>query len=537
MLQQNNQTDAKQFFARFLIFMALSMGIVHFFFPKQQQVVMDKMAEIIAPKEAVKPLLRKITELKTDNMTIELNTNGIRLDGAVLNKYKETTAKDSGDVKVLTKDQFAEIGWVSDDKNMTVPSDQSSWSSIKTSENEIVLLWKNNKGVEFVRTYSMDENYLLTVKEVVTNKTAKELTMYPYVKMVKKFEKDEKADQYEKITHYLDESLDSIKYNDLKDEKFEYTSRSGWFGLSDQYWQTLVMVPSEDNTIRYNGVVEGGKLAIAQTDMIGEKKVIPTNGKIEYTTHLYVGAKESDVVQAYMKKYGFERLDLSINYGTFHIIAAPLAHALNGLTKWTGNMGIAIIILTLVIRLLLYPLSKKSFRSMMAMKKLQPEMKRIQNLYKTDKMRQNQELMKLYQKHKVSPMSGCLPMVLQIPILFGLYKALLISIDLRHASFLYLSDLSVADPTSIFNLFGLLPFSMPAWMPVIGLLPVLMAVTMWVQQHIQGTEQNAATPVLKYLPLIFLIMFAGLPSGLVLYWTVSNALSVAQMWLIKKQVG
>ncbi|MDR2685567.1 MAG: membrane protein insertase YidC [Rickettsiales bacterium] len=295
---------------------------------------------------------------------------------------------------------------------------------------------------------------------------------------------------------------------------------SAFVGFEDQYWE-VVVAPSAPGVAR---IKEVGK----------DKFQADITGSADYK--IYAGAKKQDTLNAAAAE--ISGINRTMDYGWFSFLSRPFLWLLTELHKLFGNYGLAIIFLTLILRVLMIPLTKKSYKSMAAMQKMQPEMQRIQKLYADDKARLQKEMMALYAKSKANPMSGCLPMLLQIPIFFALYKALIIAVDMRNSDFLWIPDLASADPTSIFNLFGLLPFSPPTWLPVIGILPVLMGLSMWVQQKLSATASaSSAVPgmqIMKWLPWIFVIMFAGLPAGLVLYWTISNLFGLAQQQYISR---
>ena len=333
-------------------------------------------------------------------------------------------------------------------------------------------------------------------------------------------------------------------YKDLKDDEpvKETTTQAGWFGFTSQYWLTALIFgdqkEQEEATIRFSHV-EKNETDFFQADyLLAEKEIAPYQ-QVMVSNRIFVGAKENYLLDYYGKEYSIPEFDLAIDFGWFYFLTKPFERILVWLYHGVGNFGIAIIIFTIVLRLFLYPLANKSFKSMSQMKKLQPEIKKLQERYGSDRMRLQQEMAGLYQKHKINPLAGCLPVLIQIPIFFSLYKVLLISIEMRQAPFFgWLKDLSAPDPTSIFNLFGLLPYEVWDWLPHLGLLPILMGVSMWIQQKLNPAPTEAIqAKVMMLLPFIFTFLLGSFPAGLVLYWTVNNMLSMIQQRIIMRKMG
>jgi YidC/Oxa1 family membrane protein insertase len=340
---------------------------------------------------------------------------------------------------------------------------------------------------------------------------------------------------------YLGHSLEEHTYRDLMKKGVELASEDGWLGFGSDYFMT-VMIPAPDGrafTARALDLPRRDTSSPAhqfQADYVGDGVFVPAGGEAEITSRIYIGAKESDAIAKYERELGIPKFDLVIDYGSFYVLAKPFTQMLKFLHRFTGNFGWAIVIFTILIRLLLFPIAQKSFKSMEKMKKLQPEMKRIQAMYANDKGRMNMEMAMLYKSRGVNPLSGCLPILLQLPVFIALYKALVISIEMRHAPFaLWVRDLSAPDPTSVFNLFGALPYTPWSWLPALGLLPIIMGITMYAQQAMQPATgmDPAQAKVMKFLPLIFTLLLAGFPSGLVLYWTVSNVFSIIQQRYVR----
>ncbi|MDE6224057.1 MAG: membrane protein insertase YidC, partial [Alphaproteobacteria bacterium] len=340
--------------------------------------------------------------------------------------------------------------------------------------------------------------------------------------------------------------LEEHTYNKISKEKTaEFSSKNGWLGFGSDYFMTI-LIPNQNNSFTAR-VLELQESEIPtpqsktnykqfQADYVRDIITIEHDKSEEITSQIYIGAKVSSIISKYEEKFSIPKFDLVIDYGYFYILSKPFTIILKWLDKLTGNFGLAIILFTIMIRAILFPIAQKSFKSMEKMKKMQPEMKRIQTLYANNKQQMNIELAMLYKKSGVNPLSGCLPLLLQIPVFLALYKSLVISIEMRQAPFFgWIQDLSAPDPTTIFNLFGLLPFEPWVWLPHIGILPAIMGITMYFQQALQPAMSADPTQakIMKFLPLIFTVMFAGLPSGLILYWTVYNILSIIQQKYIR----
>lgn len=442
---------------------------------------------------------------------ISFDVRGLRVANIAMSDY---AAKSDGAerVKLLGDNgDFAEIGLNA--TGTTAPDARTVWK-----DNEGKMTWRNSDGVIFTRAISVD-GYLITVTDTVENKTKNDLTFAPYARIVR----GAHANSAGVATGAVTNTNSRVRYVDwakMTKQSYAYSTTNGFIGFADQYWETLANVKAPDQTMRAKSV--GEKYIVDTTS--GPITVAP-NATGVFTTTVFAGPRDQRVLDAAATT--IPGIDGTIDYGWFWFFARPMLWALNILNSLVMNYGVAIILLTILLRLLMWPLTRKSYASSIAMQKMQPEIQRIQKLYGNDKMRMQMEMMNLYRTHKTSPMSGCLPMLIQIPIFFALYKALLVSINMRNAHFLWISDLAAMDPYFI--------------------LPILMGATMWLQQRIQSGNQKidknsndaaAATGrVMKWLPIIFAVMFAWMPAGLVLYWTVSNIFGVFQTYIIKRQLN
>ncbi len=474
------------------------------------------------PKTDVVPSDADIAIVATENIDlpsreisgddIKANVSGLRISNIELINYAATSKKDNDKhVMLLGGDEdFAEVGLTA--TGTIAPDTKTLWREIDNK-----MTWKNSDGVIFTRDIHID-GYLITITDTVENKTKRELTFAPYARFVRTGHESAAGVETGAITN-AKSKIKYVNWNRLDSKAYAYSTTNGFFGFSDQYWQTIAEIKSPDQTMRAKSV---GKKYVTDSS-VAAVKVAPGDTGL-FTTTIFAGPRDQQILDT--ASTTISGLDKTIDYGWFWFFAEPLLWILNILNSFVMNYGVAIILLTILLRLLMWPLTRKSYVSSIAMQRMQPEMQRIQKLYANDKMRLQMEMMNLYKTHKTSPMSGCLPMLIQIPIFFALYKALLVSVNMRNAHFLWISDLAAMDPYFI--------------------LPILMGVTMWLQQYLQaghnknqnGNDMAAATGrVMKWLPIIFTIMFAWMPAGLVLYWTVSNIFGIVQMYIIKKQMA
>lgn len=474
---------------------------------------------------------------------------GGRIDNLILSDYKLTTAPDSPDVALLSPPgsldpYFVEFGWVPVDPSIPVPGQDAVWQTDRHElrpDQPVTLSWDNGQGLRFERRIAIDDGYMFTITQRVANDGAEPVALYPYG-LVSRWGTPQTLGYY--ILHegpigVLGGTLEEIDYDDLQEEGIiELPSRGGWMGFTDKYW-LAALVPDQQSeltaTFRDN-LVDGQNRY--QVDYLRPPLTVPPGGSIETTDRLFAGAKVVALLDRYSEEYGIPLFDRAVDFGWFYFLTKPLFHVLHFFYQVIGNYGLAILLLTLLVKLLFFPLANKSYRAMSKMKKLQPEMMRLREQYGDDKIRMNQELMALYKKEKANPMAGCLPIVVQIPVFFALYKVLFVSIEMRHAPFFgWIHDLSAPDPTSVFNLFGLIPWGPPAFL-MIGVWPLLMGATMFLQQKLNPQPADPMQArVMMLLPAMFIFLFATFPAGLVIYWTWNNILSIGQQWTIMKRMG
>jgi YidC/Oxa1 family membrane protein insertase len=459
---------------------------------------------------------------KNYNTSLEINENVILLNP-----------------KNIEDGYFIESGFVTSDKNIDIPNSESVWTvkgnSNLTEETPIKLSWTNSQGITFEKDISLDNQFLFTVKQRVINSTDKKFDFYSYGQIIRNKIPEGLSNFYilhEGLIADLDDELIEEDYDDIQEKRFSKNANKGWFGIGDKYWISSIIPPREKEfkvTFDYKDKFRANYIATKPTEL-------GSNSSIEDEMQIIVAAKRVDIVDGYAEQLNIDKFDLVIDWGFLYFITKPLFYGIDYFFKLLGNYGLAIIAITICIRLVFFPLANFSFRSMAKMKALQPEMVRLKELHKDDKMKLQQEMMALYKKEKVNPMSGCLPILVQIPVFFALYKVLFVTIEMRQMPFYgWIQDLSERDPTSLFNLFGLLPYDVPSFL-VIGAWPILMGVTMFIQQKLNPAPTDPIqAKIFMFFPLFLTIILAPFPAGLVIYWTVNNVLTMAQQIFIMKR--
>ena len=521
---------------------------------KAQTPTAPGMPQAFRPRDMVVAETPRVA-IDTPSLAGSINLKGGRLDDLKLKKYRETVDPDSPIITLLSptgaKDAyFSETGWVAAAGTpVKVPGPDTVWKAPQGAKlavgQPVTIEWDNGEGLIFRRTFSVDENYMFTVTQSVENASGRPVTLYPFARVQRHGIPKTQGFfvLHEGLIGVLGDDLHEVKYKDLMEadaKPEEADSEGGWLGITDKYWAVTVIPASQKEKIHGRFFhTKAGAVDIFQSDYLSKDGVtVAPGGKAENSTLIFAGAKVVKLIDAYAQQHGIKKFDLLIDWGWFYFITKPMFFLLHWLYNLLGNYGFAILAATLIIKLVLFPLSNKSYASMAKMKQLQPELERIKQLYKDDRMKQQQAMMDLYRKHKVSPMAGCLPMLVQIPIFFALYKVLFVTIEMRHAPFiLWIRDLSAPDPTSIFNLFGLIPWDPPQFL-MIGVLPLLMGITMWVQMRLNPAPPDPIQAQLfNWMPVIFTFMLASFPAGLVLYWAWNNFLSILQQAYIMKKHG
>ncbi len=485
--------------------------------------------------------------IKSPVLAGSISLKGLRFDDLVLLEYKQDLDPDSKNVELFSpansaEAYFAEVGWHSSDASQDLPNANSVWQTDKAElapEAPVTLHWTNGKGVKFLVNVTMDENYLFTIKQTIINNSGEPVRVQSYGLINHNYHAKEKLVN---ILHQgpigvIDDQLKEYTYDDIKDKKTEKFSQSNvdWIGITDKYW-LAAFIPDKSTiySSNFNYAVKNG-FEKFQADFIAPTQTVNAGSEASFTHRLFAGAKKVKLLDKYTKELDIKLFDRAIDFGWFYVLTKPVFNAMSFFYSYVGNFGISILIVTVIIKLLMFTLANKSYRSMKRMKKLQPEIERIKTLYGDDKTRLNQEIMQLYKKEKVNPISGCLPLFIQIPVFFSIYKVLYVTIEMRHAPFYgWIKDLSAPDPTTIFNLFGLIPFTPPSVL-MIGAWPIIMAITMFLQQKMSPAPADPTqAQVMKFMPLIFLVMFSSFPAGLLIYWSWNNILSIVQQYYINK---
>ena len=492
-------------------------------------------------------LLEERITFNSKRLSGTINLIGATMDDLSLKDYFETIDKENK-IKILNpvsslSPYFLRIGWASPDKSIKLPNKDSRWKSLKKSysENEkIELEWDNGEGLTFFRTIEFDENFLISVVDKVQNKSPKtiKLTNFSYLRRLNYRPANKFFILHEGPLGVFNDTLKEVSYDEIEENnEIIETTKNGWIGYTDHYWQVTIF-PETNETFKARFKNLKNRNNSIQIDFINENiKTLRSGESLKTKSYIFAGAKEVPLIDQYIKKIGINKLDLSVDFGWFYFLTKPLFYALHFLSSLVGNFGVGIIILTICIRIVLFPLANKSFKSMNSMRMITPEIQRIRERYKDDRQRMNQEMFAMYKEKKINPAAGCLPILIQIPIFFALYKVLFVSIEMRHAPFFgWIQDLSAPDPTSLFNLFGLIPWDTPAFL-TIGIWPILMGVTMFLQQKINPPPPDPLqAKIFMMLPFIFTFLLATFPSGMVVYWTVNNILSIAQQYiLLRKQ--
>lgn len=521
---------------------------------KQVETTVEQVPE--QPQEVVPELSRTQALEKSTRIALQgekvhgsINLLGGRFDDVTLVDFHETTDPQSPEVILLSPSQakdgyFVDFGWVSKDASVALPKADTLWKSNKNalkSDEAVELSWTNGHGLAFERTIRLDKNYMFAVTDKVTNTTGKPIQVNGYSK-VTRMGTPTTGGYY--ILHegplgVLGRKLVEHNYNDLKEKKtIEQSSTGGWLGITDKYW-LVSLIPDQNSTYmnRFKAQTVNGQDSYHVESISPELTVAPGEST-SVTFHVFAGAKKLQLLDAYEKELGFDKFDLAIDFGWFYFLTKPLFYVLEYLHKVLGNLGIAILVLTIAMKILFFPLANKSYRSMSRMKLMQPKIEQLKQRYGDDKMRMNQELMELYKKEQINPLSGCLPMIIQIPVFFCLYKVLFVTLEMRQAPFYgWINDLSAPDPTTVFNLFGLIPFTPPSFL-MIGAWPIIMGLTMFLQQKMNPQPADPAqAKAFLIMPVMLTFLLSSFPAGLVIYWAWNNIISIAQQWAIMRLDG
>ena len=474
------------------------------------------------------------------NVKGSITLKGALIDDIMFKNYKKEIDDDEKIIYLNPKETkdgyFIETGWATSNlEKASVPSPDSEWK-VKGNKkllpgNPVIIEWNNKSGLIFRKKIELDDKFLFKVTQEVQNNTKEKVELYPYAQITRNQSPDITNFYilHEGFIGVFDEQLEEIDYDDIKEKKEKYSAEEGWLGITDKYWMTA-LVPENDQSFKAEFLY---KNAFKANYILNKPIVVSPSSSKTAETKVFVAAKEVRVVDGYAESENIKKFDLVIDWGWFYFFTKPLFFVMDYLFHLTKNFGIAIVLVTAAVRILFFPLANYSFRSMAKMKILQPEMLRLKELHKDDKAKLQQEMMTLYKREKVNPLSGCLPILIQIPFFFAIYKMLLISLEMRHQPFFgWIKDLSAQDPTSIFNIFGLIPWDPPSFL-IIGAWPIMMGATMYLQQKLNPTPPDPVqAKIFMFFPLFLTIILAPFPAGLVVYWTVNNILTIAQQWVI-----
>ena len=495
-------------------------------------------------KSSRKEAIEENERIKFENENIKgsISLLGGTIDDLTFKKYTKTLNGNDQIIllnpKKINDGYFVETGWVTNNKNIDLPDSNTLWNiegnNKLSPNNPIKLVWSNKQGIKFQKNIKIDNQFLFTINQKIINNSEKTYNFYPYGQIVRN--KAPKVTNFyilhEGLIGVFDEQLVEKDYEDIKEKKFSQNTKSGWLGITDKYWITT-LIPETNKEFRADFDFKNKFRA----NFIETKPIeISANSSDSSEIKIIVAAKEVDVIDGYAENSNITKFDLAIDWGWFYFFTKNFFFAIDYFFKLTGNFGIAIILITACIRIVFFPLANYSFRSMAKMKVLQPEMTRLKELHKDDKTKLQQEMMALYKKEKVNPVSGCLPIFIQIPFFFAIYKVLFVTLEMRHQPFFgWIKDLSERDPTSLFNLFGLIPWDPPSFL-LIGIWPCLMGISMYLQQKLNPTPPDPIQQkIFMFFPLFLTVILAPFPSGLVIYWTVNNVLTMAQQLVIMKR--
>ena len=496
--------------------------------------------------------------IATDSLQGSIALKGGRIDDLALVKFRETVDPKSPPIVLLSPSGspdpfYAEFGWTNAaGANVKVPAADTVWTQASSGAlavgHPVTLTYDNGEGLEFRRTIAIDDKYLFTIKDEVVNKSDKAVSLFPFA-LISRHGTPKTLGYY--ILHegligkFGDEGSKEVTYKTIEDKKINtFNATNAWLGITDKYWAAVLLPKTDAHVIANFRADKLGTLETYQTDYLLDARTIAPGATATADARLFAGAKEVRVVNDYEKKLELNHFDLLIDWGWFYFITKPLFFVIDYIYRLVGNFGVAILLVTVLIKGLFFPLANKSYASMAKMKAVQPQMAALKARYPDDKAKQQQELMALYKKEKINPLAGCLPIAIQIPVFFSLYKVLFVTIEMRHAPFFgWIHDLSAPDPTNLFTLFGLIPFD-PTVLPVIGPFlhlgawAIIMGITMWAQMKLNPTPPDPTQAMIfNWMPLIFTFMLATFPAGLVIYWAWNNSLSVLQQSVIMRKHG
>ena len=480
-----------------------------------------------------------------------INLAGALIDDLILMEFQETLDPTSQLIEFLNplgseNSYYIDTGWVSSDSSIELPKISSIWEADRNSigiNDPVKLSWTNSQDITFEKIVSLDEDYLFNVDQRVINNSKKSFDLFPYGLSKRQGipEMQNFFILHEGPLSITDNVLEEYDYDDLKDKKkIKLSSIGGWIGMTDKYWQTAIIANQNEpiqQTYSYSFVENTDNF---QTDLVGEKITISEGSSISHNLKLFAGPKIVSVIDKYMEEHGVLEFDRSVDFGWFYFLTKPIFNVLQFIFSYVGNFGWSIILFTFLMRICFFPLAQQSFKSMAKMKKLGPEMQRLKEQYGDDKAGMQKEMMALYKREKANPIAGCLPILLQIPVFFALYKVLFVTIEMRHAPFIgWIHDLSAPDPLGLLTLFGFFDWNVPGILQLlnIGIWPILMGISMFLQQKLNPAPvDKMQAKIFMFLPIVFTFVLGGFAAGLVIYWTTNNVLSMAQQYVIQRKI-
>jgi len=515
--------------------------------------------EIIKPKEDILTIDDRVI-IQTPSLTGSINLKGAILDDLTLSNYKVSLEDNSNNIDLLSPDgtanpYYIEFGWKElGNQKSQLPNLDTVWkadSSNLTPENSVELSWTSDDKNTFIINFSVDENYMFSVTQKIINNSSSKLEIYPY-RLIKRINTPKTINFFilhEGLISLVNDELLEKNYDDLlddcsasmplKDTFCDTKGQGGWLGFTDKYWMS-VLIPDPNEPINVNYRHGNNGRDSYRAGYVGQIFNVSPGETINYEGKVFAGAKKLNILSDYLDKLSISRFTDAIDWGWFAFLTKPVSYAINWFYGYAGNFGLAIIAFTILMRLILFPLAHASFKSMAKMKKLQPEMQRLKETYPNDRQKMQQELMALYKREGANPVAGCLPILVQIPIFFSLYKVLFVTIEMYHAPFYgWIHDLSAPDPLGILTIFGLINWEVPGILSIIniGVLPIIMGLTMWLQQKLNPAPADPTqAKIFALLPFVFTFVLAGFAAGLVLYWSVNNILSIAQQWFIQRKI-
>ena len=549
--------------SRYIVAIALAMVILfswQILFPVEEPFTETNTVNIesnFSSKELSQTNIGKLTTkescsssrviIENDRLEGSIDLCGAKINEIFLKKFNKTTDKDSDYVQLFNESSYwVDAGWLAPrGAEFILPNEESLWklesqNSILSPTSPISISWNNGQGLKFIQTYSVDNNYLFSFKQEVENSSPGLITLFPFSKLSRQELPTDRALGllHEGPTGWFDDELEEQDYDDIEKNDFRKEFQSGWIGIRDKYWATAISSSDVGAKKAHFKISRESKSDIYRIGYTGEAISASSGSTLSSNGLIFIGAKEVDIIQNYSENKNLPKFDLIIDWGWFYFISKPLFYILDFLFSYTGNFGVAILLLTVLIKLVFFPVVNRSYVQMAKMRKVQPEIAKMKELYGDDRQRMAQEMQSLYKKEELKPLSGCLPVFIQIPVFFALYNVLLVTIEMRHAPFIaWIRDLSAPDPLSVFNLFGLISWTPPQIL-MIGVFHLLFGLTFMLQTKLNPAPTDPIQKTLfTWMPIFMIFIAANFPIGLVIYWAWNGLLSIMQQAYIMRQQG